>query len=120
MIVFTLSIEMRTYSESNKHAHWTQRYKRAKDQKHVVWAMLHGKPAPKVPCTLRVIRVSPRELDVDNLGGCLKAVIDAASEWITPNLAAGRADSVKGLKVELAQEKSKGGYQGIRIEVLKD
>lgn len=114
---FSIEIPMRTYSESNERVHWVKRYQRTKAQKHTIWAMLHNHKAPSLPCMLKVTRIAPRSLDMDNLGGCLKSVVDAASEWITPNLAAGRADSVQGLKIELGQEKGKVGYYAIRIDV---
>ena len=70
-------IPIRTVSESNTHEHWSDRAKRAKDQRRIVAACI-GAALPRVVITLT--RVAPRRMDSDNLEMALKAVRDGVAD----------------------------------------
>lgn len=82
--MLVVTVPLRTVSESNTHTHWRGRQRRARIQRHSVWAMLYATygPAPPWPpggwcCTL--VRIAPRQLDSDNLQGSLKHVRDSVA-----------------------------------------
>lgn len=110
-------LPVRTVSSSNLREHWAKRYLRNKEQKRsVAWTLRKEKP-PLIPCRLIFTRISPRKVDVDNLGPSLKTVIDAVCDWITPGLASGRSDSLKGLEIHLAQEKGEVNQYAVKLHV---
>lgn len=112
-----INIPVRTVSLANMREHWAKRYVREKAQRKTVSLALMGHKVPKIPCRLTFVRISPRRIDIDNLGGSLKVIIDAVCDWITPGLAKGRSDSVKGLEISLEQEKGSTGVFGVRVIV---
>lgn len=78
---------LRTYSETNVHAHWRQRQQRAKDQRcrvrQALTAATHGRPLVLSPqITVILTRISPRRLDSDNLQGSLKFCRDAVAAYL--------------------------------------
>ena len=105
-----------TFSESNSLQHWRTKHARAKKQKKLVRLILSAdEPSFLLPVKIIVTRLSSRSLDIDNLGGALKYVIDGVADYILPGLAPGRADGDKRISWELKQEKSK--EKGVKIEV---
>ena len=52
----------------------------------------HSHSPIELPCTVRLIRISQRELDGDNLQGAFKYVRDAIAQNPTPGLKPGPAD----------------------------
>lgn len=115
----TLSIDipLRTVSASNINEHWAARYARSKRERLMLKFYLNGREPPKLPCEVTVTRIAPRSLDVDNLGASLKTVIDTVAAWITPGLAPGRADSVKGFKVYMDQHKGKPNEFAVNVTI---
>lgn len=91
MIAFTIPV--RTVSEANSHQHWRERQRRAKAQrKHAELVSLRAKhhlgvhkPEFDPPCTVTMTRISPRELDDDNLAGALKHVRDGIADALGIN-----------------------------------
>ncbi len=87
-INFTVPIA--TKSASNLREHWRARQRRVKAQRHATtWAAYGRKDKAELedlheapPCTVWLTRVSPRELDDDNLRGALKAVRDELAELL--------------------------------------
>lgn len=80
----------------------------------IIW--LSFKPPSDLPCTIKLIRVSKRELDEDdNLRGAFKWVKDAIADQLIPGKRPGRADDDKRIKWEYAQEK--GAQKGIKIQI---
>ena len=107
---FAVMVPVETVSESNVRGHWSKRAKRAKVQRKASWASLahaHGLRGV-VPCVVKLVRVSPRELDDDNLRGALKACRDGVADWL------GVDDRDARVVWEYGQEK---GAKCVRIEV---
>lgn len=106
----SVNVPVETVSEANQRDHWAKRAKRAKKQRKWTWACLaqaHGLRGP-APCTVRLIRISPRALDDDNLRGALKAVRDGVADWLKVD------DRDERVVWEYGQEK---GAQSVRVEV---
>jgi hypothetical protein len=138
-------VPMKTVSESNggakksvcrngktyyKNEHWTDKHKRHKAQQFVI-TMLFLKENIRInpPCLVTLTRLAPRQLDDDNLRGCLKWVRDEISEQILPEYrnyyinkhgkaqrVAGRADADP--RIEWAYKQEKAPKMGIRIEIV--
>jgi hypothetical protein len=86
-ITFILSI--RTRSENNMHGHWRGHAARAKSQRSATYEALKGIPFSKDDLShanVSLVRVSPRELDGDNLQGALKAIRDGITDWMSGGL----------------------------------
>ncbi len=112
-------IGLRTVSEINHHEHWRYRQKRAKEQHKTVAAALLRMPVkPRIPTVdaplyVKLIRVSARKLDSDNLAGALKHVRDAVAKMLCVD--DGNEELVTW---EVAQERMAGGT-AVRIEFSK-
>ena len=85
MIVVTLPLV--TVSESNRRDHWTVRAKRSRDNRAVARVMFAkarfestGQIYLGCDAVVTLIRISPRELDDDNLRGALKHVRDGVAD----------------------------------------
>lgn len=73
-----------------------------------------GRP---LPCHIRLIRLSPRRLDSDNLVMAFKAIRDCIAAILIPGKAAGRADDSPLISWSYGQE---SGPLAIRIEIYED
>lgn len=114
MTSFSLNIPVKIKSECNTHTHWRDRYTRAKKQKAVVIAYwLNAAKKVQMPCTIKLIRRSPRKLDDDNLRGAFKAIRDALADLIIPGLAPGRADE----QISWHYDQVKDKVQSVDVEV---
>lgn len=100
-----------------KPEHWTEKHERHKKQKKIVFYSLSPhRDKFSLPCTVRMTRLAPRELDADdNLRIALKWVKDAIAEVITQDFVPGRADGDKRIKWEYDQEFS-SEYK-VKIEI---
>jgi hypothetical protein len=96
-------------NEANSSEGWRAKHARHKAQKKAVFvAMLPIKHLIKMPCTLKVTRFAPKELDRhDNLPYSAKWVMDQLCAEITGDLRPGRADNYQGFTFEYDQVKSK-------------
>lgn len=100
-----------------KPEHWTEKNERHKIQKNIVFYGLNPhRSSLSLPCTVRMTRLAPRELDADdNLRIALKWVKDAIAEVLTQDFLPGRADGDKRIKWEYDQQYSKE-YK-VKIEI---
>lgn len=100
-----------------KPEHWTEKHERHKKQKKIVFYSLSPhRDKFSLPCTVRMTRLAPRELDEDdNLRIALKWIKDAIAEVITQDFVPGRADGDKRIKWEYDQEFS-SEYK-VKIEI---
>ena len=76
---------VRIESEANRRDHWAARHRRFAKQRQVValhLLALGGMARPKPPLVVTLVRIGPRRLDVDNLAGGFKAVIDQVAAWL--------------------------------------
>ena len=94
--------------------HWREAWERHKEQKNLVYLACR----PKIsiiclPCTVKLTRLGPREMDFDNLVISQKYIRDAIAELITGDYVPGRADGDKRISWQYDQEKSK--EYGVKI-----
>lgn len=111
-------IYIKTVSEANSSEHWTKKSKRHKSQKRFIrlWSLENNIKATTLPCTIRLTRLAPGNLDADdNLRMAFKWIKDFIADEILPGQAPGRADSDKRITWEYSQEKSV--IYAIRIEI---
>lgn len=109
MGVLTFSLSLRTVSESNARGHWTERARRARDQRAVARMVCSARLRHlKPPLDVRLTRVAPRGLDDDNLRGALKAVRDGVAD------ALGVDDGDARVRWGYSQAR---GAHGVRVEV---
>lgn len=126
MIIWTLPLK--TVSEVNVSEHWSKKSKRHKQQQFFIRSLYsHEAEDIKLPCIVKLIRISPKLLDDDNLRSAFKWIRDELSECLIPEklkpyvtkkgtlaLIKGRADDDPRITWLYAQEK---GKLGIRIEI---
>lgn len=106
----TYTIPIKTVSAMNAREHWTKKKKRHDMEKLAV--RMTVKPFP-LPCIVRMVRVSPGELDTDNLTSAFKAIRDEIAR------VCGCGDSPRDpITWAYAQEKCKRGHFGVRVELL--
>ena len=115
--MISVVLPLKTVSEANKHTHWRDRQKRAKGQ-HQFTCLLMGPPiraAGIVPgefkdhLVITLTRLSPQQLDSDNLAGSTKFVQDGVAE------ALGVDDRDPRLTWVYKQEKCK--EYGVRVDI---
>ena len=81
--ITTVELPMVLPSNANLREHWAQRAKRTRSQRDIVkltCTALFRAEGVKAPCTVRLIRISPRPLDGDNLVSSFKAVQDGVAD----------------------------------------
>ena len=107
-----VDIPIRTVSEANGREHWAVKAKRVKlhrNTAHRVAAMALKGEKP-LPCVVTLTRVSPRELDDDNLRSALKATRDGIADWL------GVDDRDPRIRWEYGQAKA-SKYQAVRMVI---
>jgi len=106
--LYELLLPIKLVSESNNSDHWTKKRKRNKLIETEIWLKFkQERPNIPLPAHIKLTRISPRQLDDDNMVGSCKHVRDMIADQILPGLAAGRADGDKRMTWEYAQEKGK-------------
>lgn len=83
----SVTIPVRTVSETNAHEHWRTRQKRAKQHRGITSLLLRsaiGKP-PSTPLLVTMTRIAPRRLDSDNLAASCKHVRDGVADFLGVN-----------------------------------
>lgn len=118
-VIFSNKLNIKTISEVTNE-HWAVKSKRHKTQKNYLkiwWLSNELDKKIKIPCTIKFTRVSPRELDYDNLPSSFKYIRDAIADFIFPGKMPGQADSNKNLSWEYYQEKGNPKEYAIKIEI---
>jgi len=101
-------LPVKTISEMNARGHWSAKARRAKAQR---WAARALCPTSKLPCVVRMTRLSPGSLDDDNLRSALKATRDGIADRL------GVDDRDPRVRWEYGQEPCRRGEFGVRIEI---
>ena len=115
-ILFEKIITIRTVSEANSSDPWFVKAKRHAKQKRLVYLLVPSMPLINQKATVKLTRLSPRQLDAhDNLRCSLKFFSDAIAERLVPGLAPGRADSDKRITWFYDQQSSKS--YGVKVEI---
>lgn len=109
-------LNLKTVSEANCSQHWTKVAKRKKMQREIIgWKWLADPPRIRTPCTVKLIRIGSKPLDVgDNLPMAFKAVRDVIADYLLPGRAPGFADASPLITWEYDQKK--GSPQGIIVQ----
>lgn len=122
-------LPLKTVSEANCSEHWTIKSKRHRQQQFFIRSIFaKEKKEITLPCTVYMVRLSPRLLDDDNLLSAFKWIRDEISECLLPDKKKvyltkngkirkvyGRCDDDPRIKWIYGQAKSK--KTGIRIEI---
>lgn len=116
MISVTIPIRIES---RNKSEHWSNGYARKKSQAANVALVLKSQIKHcRLPVTVTLTRVAPRDLDSDNLqGGDMKAIRDQVAALLIPGLRPGQADSDPRITWHYAQEKAGPRVYALRIEI---
>ena len=111
-------IPYRLKSESNLREHWLAKAKRHARERSMITLYLNGiLQKPTLPCLIKLIRISPRSFDFDNLVSSFKTARDTIADYLIPGLTRGRADSDSRITWEYCQEKGNPKQYEIRIEI---
>ncbi len=113
-VTMTVFLPVRTYSDSNLREHFFKKAKRAREQRSataLVCAAELQKPA--LPCVVKLVRISPRPLDLDNLQRSAKACRDGIADWL------GVDDRSPLVHYVYDQEKGPPKHYGVRVEITE-
>lgn len=106
-----VTIPIRTKNPLNGRRNWRPVAREAKRARTTTYYLLKGRIPTTKPAVIKLTRLSPGEMDDDNLAATLKNVRDGVADVF------GSDDSRRsGLKFLYEQEKSK--THGVRVEVL--
>lgn len=120
-MLYLRTIPIKVQSEQNMREHWAIANKRHQNQKLAIRSFMDiDSPEITMPCTIKLIRIAPREMDEDNVIYSFKYVKDQIADYIKPGLAPGRADDDKRMTWLYSQEKGEPRYYAIRIEITRD
>ena len=104
--------DMRLKAGLNAREHRMVRASRTKRERQTAHWMLLDAKRPPLPVVVRLVRISPRAFDDDNLQGAFKAIRDGVAD------AYGIADNDKTLiRFEYDAERGKPHQYSVRIEV---
>ena len=74
-------------SEANTRSHWSARHRRASEGRELaaiyVRQLINGHK-PEMPVVVTLTRISPRQLDEDNLSRAFKAIRDGVADALLP------------------------------------
>ncbi len=126
MIIWTLPLK--TVSEANCSEHWSKKSKRHRQQQFFIRSLFsHEASEIKLPCSVKLIRISPRILDDDNLRSAFKWIRDEIAECLFPEkkkvaIIRGKVVILKGFndsdsRITWLYDQEKGKTLSIRIEI---
>lgn len=104
-------IPIRTVSVMNAREHWSVTARRAKQHRESAGWTLMSSQRPKLPCTVVLTRIAPRELDGDNLQSSLKAVRDGVADWLRVD------DRDPRVSWRYRQQRGKAREYAVRVEI---
>ena len=108
---FTYEIPVRTESTMNLREHWRVKSERAKKHRRIASVVSSVVPWSDGPLEILLTRISPREMDSDNLAASMKSVRDGIADAI------GRDDGSKSLKWVYSQERGRPKEYSVRVSV---
>lgn len=80
----TWILPIKTVSEINCSEHWSKKHKRHKLQQFFVRQLfIHEATEITLPCEIKLTRLSPRQMDCDNLPTSMKYIKDEIAEHLT-------------------------------------
>lgn len=112
--VIELVVPVRIVSEANTRGHWRVKANRVAQQRAATRFALEAHVGPtcpmSVPLLVTLTRMSPRELDDDNLATGCKAVRDEIAKWLG-------VDDRKRDVVRYAYDQESTGMVGLRVRI---
>lgn len=102
---------MRLKAGLNAREHWRARASRTKRERQTAHWLLADEKCPVLPVTVRLVRVSPRRFDDDNLQGAFKAIRDGVAD------AFGIPDNDPRIRFQYDQERGEPNEYAVRIEI---
>ena len=114
----SVTIPLRTVSESNHAGTVQEKARRRKEQRHVTGMLLraHLGTPPALPIIVLVTRIAPLELDAhDNLRTSQKYIIDSVADWLGL-----RSDRDPGVTWTYAQRKGAAREVGVEISLFRE
>jgi hypothetical protein len=83
-MAISVEIGIKTTPEGNQRKGWRTVWRNAKKQRNEAHRVLHllAQEEPRLPCTVKMTRVSAGKLDGDNLQSALKHVRDGIADWL--------------------------------------
>jgi hypothetical protein len=111
------TLPIRIESEANISEHWAVRRKRHKKYEKQLLKIKKEVMKCKLPCEITLIRIAPRMLDFDNLCFSQKHISDTICSFLIPNLAPGRADGSKEIKIQYEQKKGLPKEYALEIRI---
>lgn len=111
---FEIYLLIATVSLANMREHWRSRAARAKSQRQSAYILTAALKSLILPATIRLVRVSPRLLDDDNLRGALKSVRDGIADRL------GVDDRDPRITWDYGQEKGEPKQKGVRLTAWSD
>ncbi|MCH9837456.1 hypothetical protein K0U83_17465 [bacterium] len=103
---------LRLSSTLNSRTHWRVRSRLAKAARFLTRMKLEFYPRPTRPVVVTMTRVSPGQLDSDNLAGACKSVRDGVADWMGVDDGQAERDG----RVTWVCRQERGKY-GVRIVV---
>jgi len=125
-------LSIKTVSEANSREHWAAKRKRHQTQKnHVDWAFVSSKIGLPGKIHVQLTRISPRQLDYDNLVSSFKNIRDYVAACVVPTAVifsvtikgkryknAGHCDKGDSITWGYGQEKGKPLEYAVKIEIF--
>jgi hypothetical protein len=113
-----ISLPFKIQSESNLREHWRVSHARHKKMRRTVTLAFYPyRNSFRLPCTVTITRIAPRELDFDNLISGCKYLRDYVADQIIPGLKMGQADHDPRITWVYMQEKGKPKEYGCKIVI---
>lgn len=115
---YTISLPIKTVSESNSTEHWTKKAARHKLQKWLVTQSFRSQHIKvNLPVQVTLTRIAPKNLDEhDNLRVSNKWIVDSISENLLNDFRPGRADDCK--EITWKYDQKKGKVKEYAVEVV--
>ena len=104
-------------SSANLSEHWKNKHKRNKKYELLLLSIKKEIQKCTIPCVITFIRISPRQLDYDNLCYAFKKITDIICSYLIPDLAPGRADGDPRIKIIYQQRKGKPKEHSLHIRI---
>ena len=105
---YEITLPMQIRSVANLREHWAVKAKRSKAHRAAAVAIPRG---DYLPCTVTLVRISPRPLDDDNLRSAFKALRDGVADRL------GVADNDPRVTWEYRQQRGAPKQYAARVEI---
>lgn len=114
-LLASVTLPIRTVTESNANENWRMKHKRAQSQIHTTKLILRasGGTPPPAPLYVVMTRIAPCKMDSDNLVSSCKHIRDAVAEWL------GIDDGDDRVTYQVQAERGRPKQYAVRVEIYK-